>query len=353
MKSSFYKPSLTVFTSVLMGFNYNASAQSNITVFGAIDTALRYSTNQNGDGGNLAEVGSGAANVNRFGVSGEEDLGAGLKANFMLDAGFNSATGESGDGGKLFSRQAWVGLSGTYGAVTAGRQFSPVYNAQWAIEPFGWANLTESGFIYDNYAGDIHWDNSLMYSGTYGDFTGVLMVGMGEKAGDSKAWRNVGGSLAYASGLFTAIAAYQEVRNTDAVIANKVWNVGGSYNIKPVQLFFGYLNYRSDLALQKNHVFDLGFIYSMTPKIDLIGAYYHDRQRAEDGRKNTVAGMLKYSFTPRTAIYIQTDYSKIDAGYVNNISDQYAFPSTRDADNNLTSFVSSRASVSIGLRHIF
>ncbi|WP_049116680.1 porin, partial [Burkholderia cepacia] len=56
---------------------------------------------------------------------GTEDLGGGLKAIFVLENGFNSGNGTIGQGGAIFGRQAYVGLSQSqYGTVTFGRQYS-------------------------------------------------------------------------------------------------------------------------------------------------------------------------------------------------------------------------------------
>ncbi len=56
----------------------------------------------------------------RFGMRGTEDLGGGLKANFVMEAGLNLDDGSTGNGGgNFFSRSAWVGLSGGFGEVTS------------------------------------------------------------------------------------------------------------------------------------------------------------------------------------------------------------------------------------------
>ena len=56
-----------------------------------------------------------------FGLRGTEDLGGGLKANFVLESGLNLDNGSSGNGGgNMFSRAAWVGFSGNFGEVRLG-----------------------------------------------------------------------------------------------------------------------------------------------------------------------------------------------------------------------------------------
>ncbi len=67
---------------------------------------------------------SGSVNGSRWGLRGSEDLGGGLKAIFTLENGFGINDGTLKQGGRLFGRQAFVGLSSDqFGAVTLGRQY--------------------------------------------------------------------------------------------------------------------------------------------------------------------------------------------------------------------------------------
>ena len=62
----------------------------------------------------------------RWGLKGQEDLGGGLKAIFQLENGFDVGTGQLGQGGREFGRQAFVGVTGnSWGTVTLGRQYDP------------------------------------------------------------------------------------------------------------------------------------------------------------------------------------------------------------------------------------
>ncbi|MET5020409.1 porin, partial [Burkholderia pseudomallei] len=59
----------------------------------------------------LFQYDDGIAQGSRWGLRGADDLGGGLKAIFVLENGFNSGTGTIGQGGAIFGRQAYVGLS--------------------------------------------------------------------------------------------------------------------------------------------------------------------------------------------------------------------------------------------------
>lgn len=54
---------------------------------------------------------SGFPHGSRWGVKGTEDLGGGVKTLFQLENGFDVDTGRAFQGGLLFGRQAYMGLS--------------------------------------------------------------------------------------------------------------------------------------------------------------------------------------------------------------------------------------------------
>ena len=88
---------------------------ANVTMYGKVDTGLRYQTNEITTGvealntdEDTFSMENGLNSASRFGVKGTEDLGNGLKVGFQLENGFKSDSGEFKTGGKLFDRQATV-----------------------------------------------------------------------------------------------------------------------------------------------------------------------------------------------------------------------------------------------------
>ncbi|MES2945632.1 MAG: porin, partial [Pseudomonadota bacterium] len=96
-----------------------ASAQSTVTLYGLLDT---YVGSIKSGGTTQTVVNSGGIQTSRFGFKGSEDLGGGLKANFLLEGGINTDTGASR--GNLFGRQSYVGLSGGFGEVKIGQMWT-------------------------------------------------------------------------------------------------------------------------------------------------------------------------------------------------------------------------------------
>src|ERR1700733_12822529 len=106
----------------------HAYAQSSVTLYGIIPSGIAYVSNESGHSN--VRVISGSQQGPRIGFRGSEDLGNGLSAIFELENGFNSQTGVLSQGGRLFGRQAYVGLSSAHwGSVMFGRQYDlmPIY----------------------------------------------------------------------------------------------------------------------------------------------------------------------------------------------------------------------------------
>jgi predicted porin len=118
-----------------IGFSSLAWAQSSVTLYGVVDPALVFVNNA--QTGKVSGVLQGAHQYamidasttsyagSRFGFKGTEDLGGGSSALFVLENGFGANNGAAGQGGLMFGRQAFVGLSNSnLGTVTLGRQYS-------------------------------------------------------------------------------------------------------------------------------------------------------------------------------------------------------------------------------------
>lgn len=147
-----------------------ASAQSAITLYGIIDTAVEWSSADanrafNGVGADasgatrLIAGQPGNAKGSRLGLRGVEDLGGGLRAIFAIEHRYNVDTGNQANPA-FWNGQAWVGLDGRWGRLTAGRQYTPMFNAMIAVDATAdqWYGTLESSARYAT-----RFDNSLEY----------------------------------------------------------------------------------------------------------------------------------------------------------------------------------------------
>nr|WP_315594134.1 porin [uncultured Cupriavidus sp.] len=102
-------------------------AQSSVTLYGVLSTGIAYVSNEGGHG--ATKLVSGTMQNSRWGLRGTEDLGGGTRAVFALENGFAIDDGKFQQGGRMFGRQAYVGLgSDTLGTLTLGRQYDAIYD---------------------------------------------------------------------------------------------------------------------------------------------------------------------------------------------------------------------------------
>jgi predicted porin len=113
-----------------------AWAQSSVAIYGTVDLALTRASS-----GGVATTGlkEGGHTASRIGFRGTEDLGGGLDAHFVLEAGHDPETGSGTLPGPAltFSRQAFVGISAPWGQIDAGRMYTPMFYTLFKADPYG------------------------------------------------------------------------------------------------------------------------------------------------------------------------------------------------------------------------
>ena len=232
-----------LFTLLTLGAaSTGAMAQSSVTMYGVADAGLVFDKDAAGD--RLNRVASGVASGSRIGFKGKEDLGGGLAATFVLESGFNIDTGTSGQGGLLFGRQAYVGLTGNAGAVTLGRQYSPYYLALRDVaDPFviGLAG-TASNLMKTN----IRVNNMVQYATpTYSRLSAELAYGFGEVAGDNAKSRSMGAAAHYIDGPLNVTLTHHRQENPLATQQTRNTLLATRYDFGVVQGNFGYADNRA------------------------------------------------------------------------------------------------------------
>ncbi|PXW97660.1 putative porin [Sphaerotilus hippei] len=143
-----------------------AAAAQQVTLYGLIDVGVERISNVGAAAGSLTRMPStGASMASRWGVRGSEDLGGGTKAGFTLESGFGPDTGTLGQGGRAFGRQAFLSLSGDWGQISAGRQYTMLFWGTMGADLIG-PNAHGLGSL-DSYIPNARVDNSLAYRGSF------------------------------------------------------------------------------------------------------------------------------------------------------------------------------------------
>jgi predicted porin len=369
-------------------FSASAFAQSGVTLYGVIDEGINYTNNVSGH--SLTEVASGFAQGSRWGLKGTEDLGGGLKALFQLENGFNASTGKAAQGGLLFGRQAYVGLSDNQlGSVTLGRQYDSVIDYLAPTTVAGNWGGTMFGHPYDNdnmiYSFRVN--NTVKY--TSPSLGGFQFGGTYSFSNDTSFANNrqYGAGMQYANGGLLLAAAYLQADNPSATSGGAI-NNGGDQNFlaKRLRIFgaginytfgaatagFAYSNSNLTAPLSTSYIsgsilpasgtldslrfqnLEVNFKYQFTPAF-YAGAMYTltlENFRASSGdakpKVHSFGLMADYNFSKRTDVYLQAAYQRVAGDKTGTALDLADLPGAANASSTAKQF-----QVRAAIRHKF
>lgn len=375
-----------------------ASAQSSLTIYGNLDVAFTNVNKKAGDVSGTILAGSAAtfankstingitssvSSVNALGFRGTEDLGGGYKGSFVLEGQMQLDTGaQSGQDGRMWGRQAYLGLTTPFGEVRLGRQYAPMFYsfAGTTVEALGGADLQGVGLVVNNL--QVRQDNQISYWLRAGGFTGAVSYSPNAGVADKVSSSRGSGVTATSGQIVGGVSAGTET-NTDrgrsyGVFLNYAFPMGlmisGAYNqnefggvalgpaTSPVNV--GYFNaetYQSYVLAAKYTVPNVGTVISgqwhegeleTTPGVgggaDLgeiktrtyslgvkhpIGNFSVGLQLSRSEFTNFTEGkdtafMLigDYNFSKRTRLYIRAGQMKDDRG--NTVATNAALPAS-------------------------
>ncbi|WP_284078233.1 MULTISPECIES: porin [Herbaspirillum] len=358
-----------------------AHAQSSVTIYGIVDTSLSYSSNvKNAAGtsnGSRFGVESGSLSSSRIGFKGVEDLGGGLKALFVLENGFNADTGGMGDSTRLFDRKSVVGLQGSFGTVTVGRQadyLDDIGSKYTSAQSFG--QNGQKGAHADNLdrTSTGRNDNSVRFdTANLGGFTGSLYYAFGEQAGQMSAGQAYGIGGNYSNGSFGIGAGYFQSKLTNTTNGFqpgssdvKTFTIGTSYQFGPAKLYGAWSQGKrqalgntaaalpSVSAARKANIFDIGVDYALNQNLHLLGSVIYNRMDFNRAAGSTLSNSGKvtqfnlgvdYFLSKRTDVYAL--WSNLRASNVTN-------PGVLNGAGNIAPMDDSTQNViRVGLRHKF
>lgn len=314
-------------------------AQSTVTIYGIIDAGINYISSANTKHNSLVNMDTGVAQGSRIGFKGNEDLGGGNSAFFVMENGFNLDTGAAGQGGALFGRQAFVGLQNKdIGSVSLGRQYDFMGNmAAYATGgmtvagSIGWglhmnaAQRASTGGALDDHVSGYRLNNAVKFeSAVFSGFKFGAMYGFGENAGSTANGSTMSAMVSYKNGPFSSTLAYTDTKkNTVAATpAERIYGLGASYAIgdfTPFILFTQAKNPDNSATTGTNKVstIDVGTTYNISPSLVLGGGYQYQKRAdlngAKVGNAQQINASLDYFLSKRTDVYTAVAYGKDDA----------------------------------------
>jgi general bacterial porin, GBP family len=252
---------------------------------------------------------SGAEQMSRYGLQGEETFSDGVSGFFKLEGAMNTATGQianngrsvlnnantlstissaSSINGQAFSRAQYIGISyPLFGSIQVGRtvafsteqssEFDPLH-ASGLYSPIGYSGTIGGGLgITENG----RFDNSIRYDNKIGDVSFGLQYKIGQT--DSSEAADVGsaleGMVAYRGGPLSVELAASETRNTPAL----------SYKL-----------FTNDVGLRVSNTFGfmLGAKYDLTPKAAIYAGVEHTDQTIPSSSNSWSTQITSYYAMP-------------------------------------------------------
>jgi predicted porin len=356
-----------------------ASAQSSVTLFGVVDAAVSGYSNKSDLAvpslttpflpgsvkvSRTALTNSGY-NSSRLGFRGTEDLGGGLAASFWLEAPISNDDGSQGVA--TFARRSTVSLSGGFGEIRLGRDYTPTFWNDTVFDPFG-TNGVGTNLIYTANAASAAWlgggaatvgsftnvtgsnyvrsSNSIGYflPPNLGGFYGQLMYAFNERdkfdpagatpnvaatVNTQRTGRNVSGRFGYANGPLDVAASYGNTTIGDnfyvgTTTSYKTFNLGASYDFGVVKLFGEYSKSKNEVDVENP-------LLLQPADIDLKGWLLGATVPVGPGLIRVAYSAVKYDFNLPTTPFFTTDdpkANKFAIGYVHNLSKRTALYAT-------------------------
>ncbi|SIT47298.1 Outer membrane protein porin [Paraburkholderia piptadeniae] len=334
----------------LGSFATAAHAQSSVTLYGLIDAGITYANKVATSTGHdsVVKYGDGVASGSRWGLRGAEDLGGGMKALFVLESGFSTGDGTSGQGGALFGRQAFVGVSKDgIGALSFGRQYT--FSTEYVGGNYTMGSQTPAGnyayhindldqlvssrinnsvkFSSANFAGLTFgamygFSNSTLFAGTP-----TTTVGTTTTQGSSSAY-SFGAN--YAQGPFGIGAAYTNIRypngatpafsvsianvNTGGLRDLETFGIGARYTIAAALVWANWTHTKFEPltgASSKLNNYEIGGRYTFTPALSAgLGYTFSKLDDRFEGKWHQINSAVDYALSKRTDVYVLAIYQK-------------------------------------------
>ena len=310
-------------------------AGTTLSLYGVVDAGIA-ATRGTGAGSSTGLLGGGLSD-SLWGLRGTEDLGSGAAATFGLESGFDPATGQADEAGRLFDYEAWVGLRrDDVGELRLGRQRTIAMRYGSALEVASWREMGMGALLRasDNFSRDrlvnFHtadfsgWEAGVGYA-----FDTVAPEGSQDQTGKGRG-HAVSAGIKYESDPWLAVLTWDRLTLPSGSPARgatpSTWQAGVARDFDGLRLSLAWSRQRDGFTGQNGGGVDglgpLSFIEGGRADTWLVGAEYalrsHDSVlmqfsmarptwRWDDGSRAERVRLLtlgyRHSLSPRTTLY--------------------------------------------------
>jgi predicted porin len=304
-----------------------AHAQDAVRIFGAVDAGVHYMTHADAHDGHLITMTSNGWNTsNRLDFAGTEGLGDGFDAHFLLESGFDLATGGfDNTTNTLFNRQSFAGLKSPWGSLDLGRQYTIAHDFILDYDPFHF-NYTTLIPLTQASSGT-RFNNDLKYTGALGGFKLELENSFGEITGSVRDASAHGIGLQYYGDGLTAGASYNRrsvqvgalYRDEDYILTGASfkhgdWWVSGGYMTDTIAM----QGPTRDTTTRNSFG---GASYPLSTNLRLTAGYYRTTSSSDRSRgKGLTLASLDWSLSKRTKLYLEADFTHYMTAVVSTLN---------------------------------
>ena len=300
---------------VLGAFASVASAQSSVTMYGRVDLSVGKNA---GASNKVMQNGSGS----RLGMRGNEDLGGGMAAFFNIETRFDADTGSAqnmsitptgttaapagaaGVANRFWSARSLVGLSGGFGRVSLGREYTTAFlGSQLIIDPWGWdtvaASVGTAGITGLGIA-RVRNDSAVTYNFAASGFSFGAQIAEGTDAINAFQKRPTNFSAGYAAGPVALNMGYEQTGFV-AAATEKLLSVGGTFDMGAVKLGAGYMKGTTAADVSRK-----GYLLTAVAPMGQgeFRAAFGKRTNGAADDINLVALGYHYALSKRTTVYV-------------------------------------------------
>ena len=270
-----------------------AHAEPSVTLYGIADFWVG-NTHDKG-----ATTGSGGLAASRWGLKGQEDLGDGLSAGFVLEQVFDLASGAAPGG---FNRQAYVSLAGDFGELRLGNVLTPL----------------------DDINGSANSGGDSLLAAISGVWVGFNANPMRQLYYATPEWRGLGAAVSRSldgqSG--SAVTSFRVNYNEGPVYAGLAWQtdtqsspgqterhvfVNGAYDLGLVKLLASARRVtRPDSGADHSRESQVGLEFPFNEALVVSTGYARSTDTSADqqvARRQGYGLLLTYALSKRTALY--------------------------------------------------
>jgi predicted porin len=313
---------LLIATAALAMVAGTAQAQSSVTVYGVLDQSIGSFDNGAAANGTLTANANNLLATQRLGFRGTEDLGGGLKANFVIEGGLTNG------GAQSWARATFAELTGSFGSVKLGWTDLGTTNIDDTMSQagnLGAAMTSVGGTAITNVTGDsdgLGNDNANGIVYTTPNFNGFT-VELGYKGqhtiaagaatrtpNDNSVETQTGIRVDYSKGPLKVAVGQTKGKNEGAATADrKLTAYGASYDFGVASV--GYTNIAAESSSTVEDKYNLFSVkVPMKNGIALHGVFQTAERNAADYDADGYTLAVTKAMSKRTTVYAA--YSSID-----------------------------------------